>query len=104
MNLAGRIHLKNRMNSASSAPETSAECRRHAAPSLPDPARLVQARTSKTDLVSGLVPALFSTAMHIADYIDLSSRGQPQFVYTLTIGGGKFIEPRLPQNPRQSRC
>ena len=53
MNLAGRIHLKNRMNSASCAPETLLRAdvlRRRSRPL----ARLVRARTSKTDLGSGL--------------------------------------------------
>ena len=52
MNLAGRIHLKNRMNSASCAPETRADVMRRRVRPI---GRLVRARTSKTDLGSGLL-------------------------------------------------
>ena len=47
MNLAGRIHLKNRMNSASCAPETLLRADFSGAKSHPL-ARLVRAKTSKT--------------------------------------------------------
>jgi hypothetical protein len=55
MNLAGRTRLKTRTNSASYAPETFAERRRHAARRARRLARLFRARTSEADLGSNLV-------------------------------------------------